>query len=262
MKSPFPGMDPFLEHPAIWMDFNNSFLAYLREVIAGRLPDHYDMRLESQIRVVDAPPVDAGDYRPDLSISRNTDALPMNDFTSGVALLATPEVLPLNEPILEEVKEYHIDIYRDPGEELVTTIELLSPWNKSGDGYVEFLRKRRAVLASPVNWVEVDFLIAGERVPFGRPPSAEKDYRVVVSRTTLRPNAELYAWNLRQPLPIIPIPLREPDAAISISLGEVFAMTYDRGRFDKPLGRISPRPLRTRIRPDDKDWAHELALKR
>jgi len=26
MPSPFPGMNPYLEQPAVWIDFHNSFL--------------------------------------------------------------------------------------------------------------------------------------------------------------------------------------------------------------------------------------------
>ena len=31
MPSPFPGMDPFLEHPDVFSDFHDSFITYLRE---------------------------------------------------------------------------------------------------------------------------------------------------------------------------------------------------------------------------------------
>ena len=31
MPSPFPGMDPYLEDPSVWMDFHESFSTYLRD---------------------------------------------------------------------------------------------------------------------------------------------------------------------------------------------------------------------------------------
>lgn len=170
MKSPFPGMDPYLEHPAVRADFHASFLAYFREVITAKLPDHYFARLEEQIRLVDAPPVESSDYRPDVSITRNPVTGLKIESPNDIALLEPTEVLPLGEPILEEVRDLRIDLLRWPDEELITTIELLSPWNKSGDGYGDFQRKRRAMLSRGVNWVEIDFLIAGERSPSaGRP---------------------------------------------------------------------------------------------
>jgi len=30
MPSPFPGMDPYLEHPALWPDVHNAWIAELR----------------------------------------------------------------------------------------------------------------------------------------------------------------------------------------------------------------------------------------
>ena len=38
MPSPFPGMDPYLEDSAVWPDFHNSFIAYLREALNAVLP--------------------------------------------------------------------------------------------------------------------------------------------------------------------------------------------------------------------------------
>lgn len=41
MPSPFPGMDPFLENPAIFPDFHDSFVTYLRENLQASLPPPY-----------------------------------------------------------------------------------------------------------------------------------------------------------------------------------------------------------------------------
>lgn len=41
MPSPFPGMDPFLEHPAIFPGLHERLIAYLSESLQGRLPEPY-----------------------------------------------------------------------------------------------------------------------------------------------------------------------------------------------------------------------------
>ena len=46
MSSPFPGMDPYLESPAIWPDFHDAFAAGIREELNRRLPQPYYARLE------------------------------------------------------------------------------------------------------------------------------------------------------------------------------------------------------------------------
>ena len=43
MASPFPGMDPYLEHPGFWRDFHQSFIPYWRDWLLDHLPDHYDV---------------------------------------------------------------------------------------------------------------------------------------------------------------------------------------------------------------------------
>ena len=55
MASPFPGMDPYLEHPAFWSDFHHRFIEWWCEAIAERLPEQYEARLgEWQPRAVAA----------------------------------------------------------------------------------------------------------------------------------------------------------------------------------------------------------------
>lgn len=259
MKSPFPGMDPYLEDPAIWSDFHNSFMTYLREAIAARLPDRYDAHLEEQVRIVEAPKPEAGTHRPDLPAYRYSESrAEIDSTTDAVAVLDATAVVPLGEELLLEVKDVRIDIYRWPGSELITTIELPSPWNKSGDGFSDFTRKRRAVLMTEVNWVEIDLLVGGERITFDG-PTPKADYRVVIARATNRPNAEIYAWNVRDKLPAIPIPLRHPDHSIAISLAKVFDMTYERGRMDKALRRLPAGPPSASLRDEDQKWAAEVA---
>src|SRR5438105_3302089 len=41
MPSPFPGMDPFLENPAIFPDLHDSLIIYLREAINAQLQEPY-----------------------------------------------------------------------------------------------------------------------------------------------------------------------------------------------------------------------------
>src|SRR5262245_54343509 len=41
MPSPFVGMDPYLEHPAVFPDLHDNFIAYLREAVNAVLPPPY-----------------------------------------------------------------------------------------------------------------------------------------------------------------------------------------------------------------------------
>lgn len=41
-QTPFPGMDPYLEHPALWTDVLNSLIAAIRDALSPAVaPDYY-----------------------------------------------------------------------------------------------------------------------------------------------------------------------------------------------------------------------------
>ena len=51
MPSPFPGMDPFLEHPAIFPDLHDRFATELSTAINAVLPGKYYAGLASRVWV-------------------------------------------------------------------------------------------------------------------------------------------------------------------------------------------------------------------
>jgi hypothetical protein len=136
---------------------------------------------------------------------------------------------------------------------------MLSPFNKSGEGFDQYRAKRKTILSQKVHLVELDLLVGGKRLPLSKPlPSA--DYYAFISRAEDRPNCAVYHWPLRDPLPTIPIPLRTPDADISIDLGKVFRDTYERGRYARFL--FYAQPPAARLSRKDVLWATRVASKK
>ncbi len=82
---------------------------------------------------------------------------------------------------LEEVHETRIDILHRPERHLVGVLEMLSPTNKSGDGFLEYRAKRKAILQQSIHLVELDLLLGGSRMPLLRPLPGG-DYFALVSR--------------------------------------------------------------------------------
>ena len=151
-----------------------------------------------------------------------------SDLGSAVATLE-PITVPLAAGEIE-VREHWIEIKRLPDLELVTVIEFLSPTNKAGAGRDEYLDKLAALIARPIHIVEIDLLFGGHPTPLGR-PLPPHHYRALIAHADRRPDAQVYAWTIRLPLPTLPIPLRAPR------------------RRDAPPGRglrddLSPRPVR------------------
>ncbi|NEP19582.1 MAG: DUF4058 family protein [Leptolyngbya sp. SIO4C1] len=57
--------------------------------------------------------------------------------------------------------------------------------------------------------------------------SQASDYRGLVSRVEQRPMAQLYPFNLRDPLPCFALPLRSHDEEPIVDLNELMQAVYD-----------------------------------
>ena len=51
MPSPFPGMDPYLEAPALFPDLHDRFVSYLADVLNTGLPAPYFAGIASRVWV-------------------------------------------------------------------------------------------------------------------------------------------------------------------------------------------------------------------
>src|SRR5262245_30688171 len=73
MKSPFPGMDPFIEAFDLWGDFHDSLIGELARILRERVPSQYVVRLGSRSYVaVEEDEPDRFSMRPDISVKRRT----------------------------------------------------------------------------------------------------------------------------------------------------------------------------------------------
>lgn len=250
MRSPFPGMDPYLETPALWPDVHNSLIAAIRDALAPRLAPLYYVGLERRVYLLSPDlPVFVG--RPDIALTPHSPAYPASPLP-----LAEAAVLEVDVPMLDEASESYLEIREVPSGKVVTIVEVLSPVNKlNPDGREKYEDKRVQVFNTRTNLVEIDLLRAGEPMPIvGQ--SVISDYRILVARGRKRPHAQLYAFNVRQPIPAFSLPLRpgeqEPEVDLNIILHELYA----RVRFDLLLDYAQP-PTPP-LREEDVEWAREL----
>ena len=66
-----------------------------------------------------------------------------------------------------EVSDVWIEVRRRTGRTPVTVIELLSPTNKTGDGFVEYKLKRRSLIRQKIHLVELDSTDRLRHAPVG-----------------------------------------------------------------------------------------------
>ena len=142
------------------------------------------------------------------------------------------------------------------GEQRVTVLEMLAPVHKRpGEGRQAHLDKRAALLESSVHLVEIDLLRQGPRMPL-EDTLSPADYLVVVSKASERPVGDVRPLGLRQPLPVLPIPLLPPDPDIPLDLGQALHTAYARARYDLRIDYTQP-PAPALL-PEDTAWATAL----
>jgi hypothetical protein len=151
-----------------------------------------------------------------------------------------PQVAEL--PMPDEIVERYLEVRDVITGEVVTVIELLSPTNKlKPEGRNQYERKRLKILGSATHLVEVDLLRAGQPFPFwiqGR--HVQSDYRIVVSRAQQRPQADVYLFTVRDPIPDIPIPLRPGEVEPVLPLNQLLHTLYDRAGYDLGIDYRQP----------------------
>ena len=139
--------------------------------------------------------------------------------------------------------------------ELVTAIEVLSPTNKRGDGYREYLDKRQRLLHSNAHLIEVDLLRDGQRVPMQQPlPSAP--YFIFLSRVERRPIVQVWPVQLTMPLPAIPVPLQAGDEDVTLDLQLALTTIYDALNYDLTIDYTHP--PEPSLAGDAAIWARKL----
>ncbi len=253
MPCPVPGMDPFFEGQR-WPDFHHRLISAIADALTPALRPRYEARIEERVYVERESDLAIGVVRPDISIVQET---PQNG--GGMATIAPPARLAIAMPV--EHREAFIEIRIVPSGELVTVIEVLSPANKraGSDGRSEYLRKRQAVLGSRVHLLELDLLRGGQRMPMADPlPPA--DFYVIASRARTRPVADVWHFALRDPLPVVGVPLAGGDPDLALDLQAEFTSIYDRAGYDYTLRyqqEVAP-PLA----PEDTEWVRKLLAAR
>jgi len=262
MPSPFPGMDPYLEDPAIWPEVHQSLITYIRDSLQPLLRStNYRARINERVILL-------GEHKvrpiyPDVSVSLIADLTETgsdeneNEETVVEPTIATVEA---DKPIIviepTEIVEPFLEIRLARGEALVTVIEIISPVNKTtgADMYRE-----KQTLIHGINLVEIDLLRDGLHVLAVSQyeiANLSGDYWVCVSRGTSLGEYEIYPISIRKRLPRVSIPLRPPDADVVLDLSSVFDRCYDNSDFAREIDYNAEPAIP--LSPADAKWADVL----
>jgi hypothetical protein len=246
-------MDPYLEDHALWPGLHDRLIVHAGDALQPLLLPRYYVEVGERIYFEDPREV----IYPDATIhKRRPDAA----SAGGTATIVADE--PTVFRVETRQKETFLEIRAVGSHEVVTIIEIISPANKhvGGHGREEYRRKQNEVLQSTAHLVEIDLLRRGMPVSLAPPGELltlpRYDYVACVSRAPDRLHVEVYAVSMRQRLPRIGIPLREPDPDVVLDLPSIFTRCYDNGAYVARVDYNQPPP--DPFRPDDEAWADSL----
>jgi hypothetical protein len=250
-------MDPFLEHPSVWEEFHHVLITECMYDLGERLPPGYVAKIQERVQSISIADQAANEYVPDVAVARTRTQRHASSQPGTGGGATAVAVKPVTIPAMDamEVREGHVEILRLPDYELVTSVEILSPWNKFGEGVGIYREKRRGLVQRGVHVVEIDLLLRGTRTELAL-PLPEGDYYAMVFLGNRHPDVNVYAWRVRDPLPVISAPLKAPDESVAIDLPSVFRSAYDRSHYERKLRYDQELPRG--LSPADAQWASEL----
>jgi Protein of unknown function (DUF4058) len=248
MPSPFPGMNPYIEQAELWSEFHSRMIVAIADALDSLLSRNYRVAVEKRVYLSQNEDERLLIGIPDVIV---TGTQP----TSQTTMTAIAEPLTVELPELEEVQERYLEIREGNTGTVITMIELLSPKNKrTGEGRNAYLNKRQQVLGSATHLIEIDLLRSGEPMPMLK--AKLSDYRILISRSSLRPQAQLYPFNLPQPIPPFNVPLRGDESEPILELQPLLHSIYDRARMELAIDyQQSPTP---KVNTEDWNWMQQF----
>lgn len=224
MQPVFPGMNPYLEDPELWTEVHAWLMVLLARSLNPVLRPKYRAAVEKRV-YTDALLVGI----PDVSVFQ---AETESCSVASTQVLSQP--IPVNVPMSEEIQESYLEIRQVGSNQVITVVELLSPKNKrTGIGRDKYNAKRTKVLSSQTHLVEIDLLRTGEPQPVS--VQVRSDYRVLVSRAPQRPQAELYPFNLQDPIPKFRLPLLREEEEPILDLEQILNEIYQEAALEMAI---------------------------
>ena len=236
MPTPFPGMDPYLEQPGVWKQVHTDLLVDIRRFLSPLLRPKYQVAIEQRTYVSllgtsnlagepDVLVVGTPGKRPNgVSMPR------ARTMTTPVAVAEAPATYVVDLPMPEEITERWLEVRDVVTGDAITVIEILSPSNKLEDRQ-RYERKRQKILGSMTHLIEIDLLRIGKPMTMrGEIPASH--YRILVSRSEQRPQAEVRLFTVRTPIPNVPVPLQRGDNEPSLPLNQILHSLYEQAGYD------------------------------
>jgi Protein of unknown function (DUF4058) len=226
MKSPFPGMNPWLEG-YIWPDVHNHLARIFTELLAHQIAPKYVARIAVTMYMDYDPESEIGITYPDVELLRRGNIAKEPAVAYGNRKTTEPTIIsPFKLPI--EQKVISVEVRDVEHNKLVTAIEILSPINKRKPNLIDYREKINKLHKSGVHVLEIDLLRRGTR-PYAHAKS-DKHYQMMLLRAKTN-KAAVWAVGIQDELPVLPVPLLAPDPDVALDLGQALNIIFERSLY-------------------------------
>ncbi|MEZ4868298.1 MAG: DUF4058 family protein [Caldilineaceae bacterium] len=251
---PFPGMDPWLEHPSLWGDVHFRLIAALAGYLSPRLAPHYYVAVGTHTYVTTISQTPGIRY-PDVAVVETQPSGIVQTVAADTGIMAAEPIM-VEVPLPETVEEAYLEVREPISGDVITAIELLSPLNKRpGAGREKYLRKRLEIFSTNTHLVEIDLLRAWSPMPFAG-TTEKSHYRILVRRGEEGSRARLYPFNVQETIPIFALPLQAGDAEPLIDIGALLRQVYHEGSYHLRLDYTQP-PI-PKLDDEVAQWAERI----
>ncbi len=254
-------MDPYLEAPDLWPDVHARLIGRIGAMLTPKLRPRYFAKVESRTYLPDIDDPAMHLIIPDVQVlerlQRGRAAWDQWHPENGGAVA---EAIDVTDLLIEELRESLIEIHDANTRQLVTVIEIVSPTNKvtGAAGTDSLIRKHHDCVAAGVNWLEIDLLRFGERPTA---PRVLEKYTYRVFRDWQLPDKkrrrQAWPWNLRDPIPIVGVPLRPEDGEVALDLQRAMVTTYEEAGYDMMVDYTQP-PPQPAMSAEDAAWVQQI----
>jgi hypothetical protein len=219
MASPFPGMDPYLEHAKLWPEFQRGFLACCVEALQPSLGDRYRLRVAAR------------------------------EYDHQQVLLVSI--------VKDHHREEYLEIRQRGGDKLITHVDLVNPANRTtAEGRAAYVATRNAARQAAAHTVELDLVVQGHScLDVAAEGLPDFDYAITVGRSKQADRFEMYTTTVQKKLPKIRLPLAADDRDLVVDIQGLFSRCYDRFFAGKIDYKKDPPVL---LRDADLRWANQL----
>jgi hypothetical protein len=222
-------MDPYLEG-YLWPDVHQELATAIKALVAPHIAPKYVARVHVYTVEDATPRSELGITYPDVGLMQPRTWVREPAVAYGQPLVADLPSVVVPSTMLVTVRVPVVEIRDTEKNRLITAIEILSPVNKKQPGLDAYREKRAHLHRKGVHLLEIDLLRRGTR-SLEHPMLPESHYAMLLTRAGSR-ETEAWVVNLPDRLPVLPVPLADPDPDALLDLRGALDMIYERSLYE------------------------------